>query len=76
MINVMKKYQTVLAASILLAITASCTSVKEYQTMHLNDSEMELAARKTQKFETSFQLYREGSSGANGGKNGGGCGCN
>lgn len=54
----------------------SCSSVKEYQKMHLNDSEMELAARKTQKFETSFQLYREGASGANGGKNGGGCGCN
>ena len=44
--------------------------------MHLNDSEMELAARKAAKFETSFQLYREGASGANGGKNGGGCGCN
>jgi len=58
-----------------LAVT-SCASVKEYQKMHLNDSEMELAARKTQKFETSFQLYREGASGANGGKNGGGCGCN
>ena len=54
----------------------SCASVKEYQKMHLNDSEMELAARKTQKFETSFQLYREGAGGANGGKNGGGCGCN
>jgi hypothetical protein len=54
----------------------SCASVKEYQKAHINDSEMELAARKTQKFETSFQLYREGASGANGGKNGGGCGCN
>lgn len=63
--------------SILTAILFSqCSAVKEYQKMHLNDSEMELAARKTQKFETSFQLYREGSSGANGGKNGGGCGCN
>jgi hypothetical protein len=59
-----------------LCLVWGCTSVKEYQKMHLNDSEMELAARKTQKFETSFQLYREGSSGANGGKNGGGCGCN
>ena len=57
-------------------LSTSCTAVKEYQKMHLNDSEMELAARKTQKFETSFQLYREGASGANGGKTGGGCGCN
>ena len=44
---------------ILFSVT-SCVSVKEYQKMHLNDAEMELAGRKTQKFETSFQLYREG----------------
>jgi hypothetical protein len=55
---------------------SSCSPVKEYQKMHLNDSEMELATRKTQKFEMNFQLYREGASGANGGKTGGGCGCN
>lgn len=66
---------TVLSAVMIVSLT-QCSPVKEYQKMHLNDSEMELAARKTQKFETSFQLYREGASGANGGKNGGGCGCN
>jgi hypothetical protein len=54
----------------------SCMSVKQYQKNRLNDSEMELTARKSQKFEQSFQLYREGGSGANGGKSGGGCGCN
>ena len=53
-----------------------CTAVKEYQKMYLNDSEMELANRKAQKFETNFHLYREGASGGNGGKTGGGCGCN
>jgi len=37
---------------------------------------MELAPRKAEKFENSFQVYREGASGANGGKTGGGCGCN
>lgn len=62
--------------ALLAIVFSSCTSVKEYQKMYLNDSEMELAARKTQKFETSFFLYREGASGANGGKTGGGCGCN
>jgi hypothetical protein len=51
-------------------------SVKAYQKNRLNDAEMELSARKSQKFEQSFQLYREGGSGANGGKSGGGCGCN
>ncbi len=55
---------------------SSCTTVKEYQKTRLNDAEMEMAARKVQKTETSFQTYREGASGANGGKNGGGCGCN
>jgi len=61
----------------LTAITvSSCVIVKPYQKNRLNDAEMELAARKSQKFEQSFQLYREGGSGANGGKSGGGCGCN
>lgn len=55
---------------------SSCTTVKEYQKNRINDSEMELAARKIQKTELSFQSYREGASGANGGKTGGGCGCN
>ena len=54
----------------------SCQPVKEYQKGKLNDAEMELAARKVQKFELNFQAYREGASGANGGKTGGGCGCN
>jgi hypothetical protein len=67
--------KTLFLLFILLSVTR-CVSVKEYQKMHLNDAEMELAGRKTQKFETTFQLYREGASGANGGKTGGGCGCN
>ncbi len=54
----------------------SCVSVKEYEKMYINDSEMDLSARKAEKFEQNFQLYREGASGANGGKSGGGCGCN
>ena len=54
----------------------SCTTVKEYQKNKLNDSEMRLSSRKIEKTEMSFQTYREGASGANGGKTGGGCGCN
>jgi hypothetical protein len=69
-----------LCLAILLIYTAmmlhSCEVVKPYQKAYINDSEMELAARKSEKFEQSFQLYREGGSGANGGKSGGGCGCN
>ena len=65
-----------LFSGILLVGLPSCQSVKEYNKMYLNDSEMSLSARKTQKAEMNFMLYREGASGANGGKTGGGCGCN
>ncbi len=59
-----------------LILMSSCSTVKEYQKGKLNDAEMVLGARKIQKTEMSFQSYREGASGANGGKTGGGCGCN
>ncbi|MDE2393709.1 MAG: DUF4266 domain-containing protein [Aquirufa sp.] len=61
---------------ITLVALSSCVRVKEFQKSRINDSEMELSARKSEKFEQSFYLYREGASGANGGKSGGGCGCN
>ena len=63
-------------AFVMLIFISSCTTVKEYQKGKLNDAEMVLGARKIQKTEMSFQSYREGASGANGGKTGGGCGCN
>lgn len=60
----------------IVAVMASCSPVKEYQKSRLNDAEMSLANRKVEKNELNAQSYREGSSGANGGKTGGGCGCN
>ncbi|MBK0378679.1 DUF4266 domain-containing protein [Mucilaginibacter segetis] len=68
-------YFTILSLWLLYSLS-SCKTVKSYQKNRINDTEMELNARKTQKFEQNFQLYREGASGANGGKSGGGCGCN
>ncbi len=59
-----------------LCVFSSCVTVKPYQKAYLNDSDMELSLTKSEKFEQNFLLYREGSSGANGGKSGGGCGCN
>ncbi len=56
--------------------TIGCTSVKPYQKMYLNDEEMDLGVKSNEGGEISFQSYREGASGANGGKVGGGCGCN
>lgn len=64
-----------LAAMFFISFT-SCVNVKEYQKNKLNDSEMALSGRKVEKNELNFQSYRESASGANGGKTGGGCGCN
>jgi hypothetical protein len=61
---------------LIVLLFCSCTTVKEYQKNKLNDAEMSLSTRKIEKTELNFQSYREGASGANGGKTGGGCGCN
>ncbi len=71
-----KKIKLLLLCFALCGTLSSCVSVKGYQKMYLNDAEMELAGRKLDFFETNFHTYREGASGANGGKVGGGCGCN
>ena len=65
-----------LLLTVLVVPAASCHTVKEYQKSKLNDAEMNLGNRKVEKTELSFQSYREGASGANAGKSGGGCGCN
>lgn len=64
-----------LIASLLLT-TTSCVAVKEYQKVNINDPDMKLSSLGIERFETNFQVYREAASGANGGKTGGGCGCN
>ena len=60
----------------LAAALPSCVSVKAYQKMYLNDEDMKLASKTVETPETNFESYREGAGGANGGKVGGGCGCN
>jgi len=58
------------------ASMTSCVAVKEYEKELINDPEMKLGARTSEKYEVTFQVYREAAAGANGGKSGGGCGCN
>ena len=53
-----------------------CVSVAAYQKVYLNDEDMKLANKRIETYETNFESYREGAGGANGGKAGGGCGCN
>ena len=66
----------ILLAFISLTFLSSCTVVKEYEKVNLNDPDMVLATKSVNRFETNFQAYRESAVGANGGKTGGGCGCN
>lgn len=69
------KIKFVLIATLLASLT-SCISIKEYQKMYLNDKDMNTSANSVEYYEQSFQTYREGVSGGNSAKTGGGCGCN
>jgi hypothetical protein len=73
------KNSTIARSFLVLGIfvsATSCAHVKAYQKSRINDSEMSLSNRADEKNELNFQSYKEGSSGANAGKTGGGCGCN
>ena len=75
-LNHMKRNYSIIKIAAVIIYISGCVPVKEYQKSRINDSEMILSSRKIEKTESSFQSYREGASGANGGKTGGGCGCN
>ena len=60
----------------LLGSLSSCVAVKEYEKVNLNDPDMVLADKKSDRNISTFHSYREAAVGANGGKTGGGCGCN
>lgn len=68
--------RTLLLFGLILILSSSCVAVREYDMIYLNDVEMQLGAKGMERFETNFQIYREAAAGANGGKTGGGCGCN
>lgn len=72
----LKKIKTFLIFLLVLVSSTSCVAVKEYNKVFLNDADMALKAPLSERFETTFHIYREATAGANGGKTGGGCGCN
>ncbi|MBX2818010.1 MAG: DUF4266 domain-containing protein [Saprospiraceae bacterium] len=55
---------------------SSCVVVKEYEMVNLNDPDMELADKPCDRNLLTAHAYREAAAGGNGGKTGGGCGCN
>jgi hypothetical protein len=70
------KIKIALFLLLIIGSLSSCVSVQEYQKIYLNDEDMILGLRRIESFEINFESYREGALGANGGKVGGGCGCN
>lgn len=55
---------------------SSCVVVKEYEKVNINDPDMILVDKPCDRNLTTMHSYREAAVGANGGKTGGGCGCN
>ena len=68
-----KRFLTVV---IIAGLSTSCVAVKQYEKVSLNDPDMILADKKCDRNISTFHSYREAASGGNGGKTGGGCGCN
>lgn len=66
----------IVSAMCFLMILSSCVAVKGYEKVNLNDPDMELSEKLCDRNVTIFHSYREAAAGANGGKTGGGCGCN
>lgn len=69
------KYKFIVLIAITILFT-SCVVVKEYEKVNINDPDMVLSEKKCDRNLTTAHSYREAAVGANGGKTGGGCGCN
>lgn len=63
-------------AVLITTFFSSCVVVKEYEKINLNDRDMALSTKKVNRNVSTMHSYREAAVGANGGKTGGGCGCN
>jgi len=65
-----------ISVALITTCFSSCTVVKEYEKVNINDPDMVLADKKCDRNISTMHSYREAAVGANGGKTGGGCGCN
>ncbi|WP_300023030.1 DUF4266 domain-containing protein [uncultured Maribacter sp.] len=66
----------ILIVLIMIGGLSSCTVLKEYDKVNINDPDMTLQDKKCDRNVITMHSYREAAVGANGGKTGGGCGCN
>jgi hypothetical protein len=60
----------------LLSILTSCKSVKPYDMVYINDSEMQMGNSSGKNYENYVQSIREGATPSGSIKSSGGCGCN
>lgn len=68
---------SLLISSFLIALSLSgCATVSALDRGCLEDKDMELSASAIDSYGDNVMMYREGASGGNVGKTGGGCGCN
>jgi len=65
-----------ICAALITTCFSSCVVVKEYEKVNINDPDMVLTDKKCDRNVSTMHSYREAAVGANGGKTGGGCGCN
>ena len=65
-----------LLAGMALLFMGSCTTVKPYERVYVDDSMMQMGISSGEAFEYYVESIREGGTSAGGGKSGGGCGCN
>lgn len=72
----MNRYKFTLFFSFLCIILSSCTSLKSYERVYVNDPDMQMGGSSATSFEKYTQTIREGSVTADGQKGSGGCGCN
>jgi hypothetical protein len=70
------KNKKLLPASVILCLLASCKSVKPYEMVYLNDSEMQMGNNSAKNYEDYVESIREGATPSGGNKSSGGCGCN
>lgn len=62
--------------SLVLLSVFSCTSLKPYERVYVNDPEMQMGTDSGGQFSNYVQSIREGAATAGSAKGSGGCGCN
>ena len=72
----MNRYKSILLFFFVCLIISSCTTLKPYERIYVNDPDMQMGGTSAAAFEKYTQTIREGSVTADGQKGSGGCGCN